>query len=445
MTTLLHYFSLEHEVEDFEKIHESIEQGIIFRGTNLWILVFAIIVASVGLNMNSTAVVIGAMLISPLMGPINGMGYSIATYDFRLLRRAIKNFTFAVCASLFASTIYFAISPVSTAHSELLARTTPTIYDVLIALFGGLAGIVATASRNKGNVLPGVAIATALMPPLCTAGYGLASGQFSYFFGAIYLFTINTVFIALSAVAISQILKFPIRTIVDDTKRRTVNHWITAVIVITVIPSIYFGYGLVRQEKFLNNASRFTNNVSIVEGNYLLKNEINPVNRTITLVYGGNSLDEDLKNHIREKAKDFSLDEADVIIQQGLSFSEITKSGNEIGRLKAEINRLTLQLAEQERQKDSATTRVLLGRQLLLECRALYPAITSCTFAESAMFDDTASSPRRGTIVVLTYDGKPLTASEKQHVTNWLQARLNTGNVKAYFEARQPDSDIADK
>jgi uncharacterized hydrophobic protein (TIGR00271 family) len=220
---ILEYLSLEKEVDDFDKIHENIEKDVIFKGTNLWILVFAIFVASIGLNMNSTAVIIGAMLISPLMGPINGMGYSLATYDFPLFQKAIKNFGFAVMASLIASTLYFTISPVSTAHSELLARTSPTIYDVLIALFGGLAGIVAMSSKQKGNVIPGVAIATALMPPLCTAGYGLATFNLNYFFGAFYLFTINTVFIALSSVLVSQLLKFPIRTLVNETQKKKVN------------------------------------------------------------------------------------------------------------------------------------------------------------------------------------------------------------------------------
>jgi uncharacterized hydrophobic protein (TIGR00271 family) len=247
---ILHYLSLESEVDDYEKIHETIQRDVVFKGTNLWILMFAIIVASVGLNMNSTAVIIGAMLISPLMGPINGMGYSIATYNFRLFRFSIKNFTFAVIASLTASTLYFTLTPISTAHSELLARTSPTIYDVLIALFGGLAGIVAITSRFKGNVIPGVAIATALMPPLCTAGYGLATGQFNFFFGAMYLFTINTVFIAISSVLISQILNFPIRTIVDDAQKKKVNRTISIVIAIVLIPSIFFGYNLIMNEKF---------------------------------------------------------------------------------------------------------------------------------------------------------------------------------------------------
>src|SRR5690606_1096032 len=173
---ILDKFSLKFEREDYQTIHDSVEKGIYFRGTNLWILIFAILIACVGLNVNSTAVIIGAMLISPLMGPILGMGYSLATYDFDLLRRSLINYGFMVGTGLFASTLYFLVSPLSEAHSELLARTQPNIYDVIIALAGGLAGIVALSSKQKGNVIPGAAIATALMPPLCTAGYGLATG-----------------------------------------------------------------------------------------------------------------------------------------------------------------------------------------------------------------------------------------------------------------------------
>lgn len=319
---LLHYLNLESEVEDFEKIHQTIEKDIIFKGTNLWILIFAIIVASVGLNMNSTAVIIGAMLISPLMGPINGIGYSIATYNFPLFRTALKNFGFAVAAGLTASTGYFALSPVSTAHSELLARTSPTIYDVLIALFGGLAGIVAISSKQKGNVIPGVAIATALMPPLCTAGYGLATAQFQFFFGAFYLFTINTVFIAIAAMVVSQLLKFPIITLAGEAHKKKVNQWISVVIVITILPSIYFGYGLVQKERFNDNVARFTRNVSVFEGSYLLRYESNPSTREIMMVYGGNTLTEDHKLLLEEKARDFSLDKVTLNIRQGFSLNE---------------------------------------------------------------------------------------------------------------------------
>ena len=183
-------FSLAHEQDSPLAIHDSIVSGIIVRGTNLWILMLAIVIASVGLNINSTAVIIGAMLVSPLMGPIIGIGYGLGTYDFDLVRQAIKNFLFAVIASLIVSTLYFSVSPINEAHSELLARTSPNIYDVLIAFFGGLAGFIAIVSRQKGNVITGVAIATALMPPLCTAGYGIATNQWSFLAGALYLFTI---------------------------------------------------------------------------------------------------------------------------------------------------------------------------------------------------------------------------------------------------------------
>jgi uncharacterized hydrophobic protein (TIGR00271 family) len=434
MITLLRYLELRSELESFDEIHATIEKSIVFKGTNLWILVFAVIIASVGLNMNSTAVIIGAMLISPLMGPINGMGYSIATYNFPLFRRAAKNFSFAVGASVVASTTYFAISPVSTAHSELLARTNPTIYDVLIALFGGLAGIIAISSKHKGNVIPGVAIATALMPPLCTASYGLASGQFGYFFGAFYLLTINTVFIAISSVAASQLLRFPIRTIVEDAQRRKVNRWISAIIIVTIIPSIYFGYGLVQQETFSENAAMFTQSVSVFERNYLLKDEINPRTKTITLVYGGNSLTEEHKRLVRERAGDFSLDDAEVVIEQGLSFSEVQGTMNEMEQLKNETRRLTSLLNEKDRQQDSIASRVLLGRQLLSESRSLYPSITTCSFSETVEYGGTSAPPRRVAIVVFTTKGRPLKQSEKEKVRNWLQTRLSSDLVRAYFE-----------
>src|SRR5690554_1448624 len=234
---------------------------------------FAIVVASVGLNMNSTAVIIGAMLISPLMGPINGMGYSLATYDFYLFRRSLKNLVYAVGVSLLTSALYFLLSPLNEAHSELLARTSPTIYDVLIALFGRLAGIVAISSKLKGNVIPGVAIATALMPPLCTAGYGLATLQFNFFYGAIYLFTINSVFIAIAALVISRVMNFPITSILDAKKKKKLNRIIYFVILLVSVPSVYFGYKLIEREKFIENANYYITNVSTFEGNYLLKNE----------------------------------------------------------------------------------------------------------------------------------------------------------------------------
>ena len=299
---LLRYFDLRSEMESFDSIHAEIEKGIVFKGTNLWILMCAILVASVGLNMNSTAVIIGAMLISPLMGPINGMGYSLATYDIDMLRRAIKHFVFAVTVSLITSTLYFIITPVDTAHSELLARTTPTIYDVLIAFFAGLAGILAISSKLKGNVIPGVAIATALMPPICTAGYGLATLQFNFVFGALYLFTINTVFIAFAASVVCQILKFPIRTIIDPKNRKRMNQGIWVILLLIIIPSIFLGYNLVQQENFSEKSKRYLHDISVLDNTYLIDSDIDVAKRTISMIYSGYGPSEEGLKTIKETA-----------------------------------------------------------------------------------------------------------------------------------------------
>lgn len=428
----LHYIDIREELEDFDNTHTEIERGTAFKGTNLWILVFAIIVASVGLNTNSTAVIIGAMLISPLMGPINGMGYSLATYNFVLFRRALRNFLFAVTASLAASTLYFTISPVSTAHSELLARTSPTIYDVLIALFGGLAGIVAISSKMKGNVLPGVAIATALMPPLCTAGYGLATGQFTFFFGAFYLFTINTVFIGISSVVMSQALKFPIRTLVDPAQKKRVNHYISFIIAATLLPSIYFGYQLVQKERFTESAKQFTNSVLLSGGAYLLKNEINAAKKSIRLVYGGNTMSEETKRDIIKRAEEFNLGDAELIFDQGFSLNEKQLDENEL--LKSKISALTFSIEQGEKQRDSINKRQQLGAQLLKEIQANYPGVNSCLYAESLEFSDSAKKSIAKPIVAFTTTPGRLSTTDKTKIQNWLQIRLQQKEVNVYFD-----------
>lgn len=431
---LLEYLKLDGEVDDFEKIHASIEKDVIFRGTNLWILVLAILVASVGLNMNSTAVIIGAMLISPLMGPINAMGYSIATYNFPLLRKAVKNFSFAVGASLVASTIYFAITPISTAHSELLARTSPTIYDVLIALFGGLAGIVAISSKQKGNVIPGVAIATALMPPLCTAGYGLATAQFNYFFGAFYLFTINTVFIAISAMIVSQVLKFPIITLVDNSRKVVVNRWISSVIAVTIIPSIYFGYGLVQKEKFAENAKNYINNVMVFEGNFLLKHEIDSDKREINLVYGGNLLTPDQKEIIKNKRLHFDLNNGtQVNVQQGLSFDESNGQNLQLEKLQLEMSRLNEELKVRNNLIEELQNRNEIGIELLAEVKALYPQTDLCIYSVGSMFSDSTTVETNLPVVVFHSNSSGYSNEEKEQIRKWIRKRLKIEFLKVYF------------
>ncbi|HBL74903.1 MAG TPA: DUF389 domain-containing protein [Prolixibacteraceae bacterium] len=433
ISKILHFFNLESELENQDSVYEEIKKGIIFKGTNLWILIFAIIVASVGLNMNSTAVIIGAMLISPLMGPITGIGYSIATYDLDLFRKSVKNFSFAILASLIASTAYFALSPISTAHSELLARTSPTIYDVLIALFGGLAGVVAISSKQKGNVIPGVAIATALMPPLCTAGYGLATGQFVYFFGAFYLFTINTIFIAIASVWVSQLLKFPIRSIVGEGKKKKINRAITLVIVIVLLPSIFFGYKLVKQEEFLQRANQYVSNVSLFEENYLLKYDIDAKSNKITLVYGGSRLSENQKNELVKKSTDFNIENATILIEQGLALNDIDDKNIELFKLKEQIINLNTALNKKNMELDSILIQQKFGQTLLSEIKTIFPQIQGCLYSESLNFNDTFTSPQITPVVILSVKSR-IQDADKTKLNNWLRQRLKNNSVKIYYE-----------
>lgn len=242
---LKYYLSIDRDkIQDTEAI-ENIIISTEFRGTSLWVLICSVFIASLGLNMNSTAVIIGAMLISPLMGPIMGIGLGFGIDDGGLIRRCVKNLAVATVFALVTSSIYFYISPINDARSELLARTQPSLYDVLIAFFGGLAGIITTCSRNKGNILAGVAIATALMPPLCTAGYGLATLQWRFIFGAFYLFIINCVYIGFATYL--GVLLFKLRK-VGELKHKNFKTWTTVVLIIIMIPSIFTTIGLVRND-----------------------------------------------------------------------------------------------------------------------------------------------------------------------------------------------------
>lgn len=430
----LKILSIKTELESFDFINEEIKKGVQFRGTNLWILIFAILVASVGLNMNSTAVIIGAMLISPLMGPINGVGYSIATYNFPLLRESLRNFGYAIGISLITSTLYFILTPISTAQSELLARTSPTIYDVLIALFGGFAGIVAISSRNKGNVIPGVAIATALMPPLCTAGYGLATMQFKFFYGAFYLFTINSVFIAIASMLISQILKFPIRDIIDASKKKRINQIISVIIALVFIPSIYFGYQLIQKERFSENADKYIVNISNYEGNFLLKSNVDSDKRIINLIYAGKNLTEEQKERIKEKALSFNLKQSKIIIEQGLSFQEVDNKSAETLRLQKELYEISNLLEAKTEELDSIRNLAQTGNALLNELRKFYPEIKSLSYANTLEYNDTTNLPKTIKLVILKAKDSPIQNNDKEKINQWVEARLKEQNVRVIYE-----------
>lgn len=431
---ILTNFRLNNELEDFQSVHEEINKSIDFKGTNLWILIFAIFIASVGLNMNSTAVIIGAMLISPLMGPINGMGYGIATYDFSIFNRSISNFTIAIIVSLLTSALYFAVSPVDTAHSELLARTSPTIYDVFIALFGGVAGMLAMSSKLKGNVIPGVAIATALMPPLCTAGYGLATLQFSYFFGAFYLFTINTFFIGIGTMLVSQVLKFPIRMNLEEKRKRKINRYITAMIIAITVPSIFFGYQLVQKEKFLANYKKFIAEVSVRENNYLLKNVVNENTRQIHLIYSGYGLKEETLKDIKDIALGFSLDTAKLKINSGTDADilhlQTAKMQSETEKLNTQLNANIFALEKSKETIDSLRQIPTTGENLLKEIKQIYPQIQSIGYAETYFYPDTVLTP----LLYISSQRNSITNRDKNKIEEWAKARLNKKSIKIVID-----------
>lgn len=428
-------FKLNAEKEELQTVIENIDSGVVFRGTNLWVLIFAIIVASLGLNLNSTAVIIGAMLISPLMGPIMGLGLGIGINDVGLLRKAIYNYLIATGVALTTSTIFFLLSPLNDAHSEILARTSPTIYDVLIAMFGGFAGIIAVSSKQKGNVIPGVAIATALMPPLCTAGYGLATLQFGFFFGAFYLFIINTVFIALATFIIIRFLHFPYKHLQNKRAERTAQRIVWVVVLVTLLPSIYFGYDMVQQNRFTKNANNFIAYEAHFTNDYLLNKKIDAKAKNITLIYGGKEITQEEIELLKAQLIKYNLQTASLEIKQG--FAYLSESNNTIEN--EQLSQLTMALEAKEKQGkllqlklDSINNQQKLSTQIYAELKAQYPVLKNAILQPSYMLSDSSGS--KPTFLVLLSLSAKLSIQEKSKIENWLKVRLNQQNINLIFQ-----------
>lgn len=427
LNKIYEYFRFLDEKEEPEIVIERITKDSLFKGTNLWVLVFAVFIASLGLNINSTAVIIGAMLISPLMGPIMGIGLGIGINDLPLAKEAIKNFSFAVIVGLTTSFIYFAITPLNDAYSELLARTSPTIYDVLIALFGGFAGIVANTSKQKGNVVPGVAIATALMPPLCTAGYGLATWQISFFFGAIYLFTINTVFIALATLITVKFLKYPIRHLKDAKADKRSLRIIYTVTLLTIIPSIYFGYEMIQQNRFISNANLYIESHSSIEGTYLLNKKIEPQKKIITLVYGGKDLTEFQIKNMKDQLELFGLKNTSLDIKQGISFLPDKKETDRITQLTKLLTAKEQIIKKQNSALDSLASLESKTTQILKELRINYPEIVTISLEPHIA---SADSVLRNIPLVFIQSVKLLPSKKQNNLEKWLRIRLDNPMLK---------------
>lgn len=412
------------DAEEPKLAMESIERGVVFRGTNMLILVCAILIASVGLNVNSTAVVIGAMLISPLMGPIMGVGAGLGVLDLRLVRRSVKNLGFAVAVSLITSALYFLLSPLSDAHSEILARTSPTIWDVLIALFGGFAGIIAVTSKEKvrGNVVPGVAIATALMPPLCTAGYGLAHLNWTYFAGALYLFLINSVFISIAALATVRWLGYPQRYVEDEKLTGKIRRYTTLIVFATVLPSIWLAYRLVVENRFAHRAEEFVAYECTVPENYLLDKSVDPAKRTITLTYLGNGITAADSAKMHQRLTAHGIEGAELKIRTGLSLQDLGKEQRTKDEgMQRQIDDQSALVARLGVVRDSLLQVKRHGKVLMDEAQALAPGLRWLVTAEMP-----GATPKDSIqqVVMAHFVHYPDTA-EVARIKRWLNVRLN--------------------
>ncbi len=421
------FFDLHKGEENTNTVLDNVKNSISFSGSSLWILMAAVFIASIGLNVNSTAVIIGAMLISPLMGPIVGAGFALGIFDFVLLRRSLKNLLIATIASLLVSSLYFWLSPFKEAQSELLARTSPNIYDVLIAFLGGLVGVIAITRVEKGNPIPGVAIATALMPPLCTAGYGLATGNYKFFFGALFLYTINCVFIGIATFLIVKYLKYPPVNFIDKKKEKRVQNLVTIVSLLILIPSIYFAYSLYEEQKFRQQVNRFLEEEITDEGYTLIYKKINfssnPKNIEIALLSKDYNKEE--LQHLNEELQNFGLKNTILTVKSNASEKlDILKNDilNEVDK-NDKSNEKIIDLEQK------LANNKFENNQLFKESKIIFPKLNAITVSNNQFAEGDSLVER----TVLIYVAKEkLTDDEEAKLKFWIESRLNKENVEIF-------------
>ena len=419
------FINLHNGEDKREKVLENIKSNISFRGANLWILACAIVIASVGLNVNSTAVIIGAMLISPLMGPIVGAGFALAIYDFELLKKSGKNLLIATIVSLIVATLYFYLSPFKVAQSELLARTSPNIYDVLIAFFGGLVGVIAITRVEKGNPIPGVAIATALMPPLCTAGYGLAMGNFSYFLGAFYLYTINCFFICISTFFILKYLKYkPIKTL-NQRFEKQIRYGISVLILVMIIPSFYLAYSLLQENKYNQKVEQFISNEFTDKGYTLIfkKVRFNTNPKKIELAFLIKKFNSEETKLLNQKLMEYQIPNTELIIKQdtkdlkGEILNELGNQNKVLSEKDILINNLQTELNEYK----------VSNTETLKEIAILFPELSNVSLGKHQVNTNT-DSVKVITVFLYQIDNKINLDTNK--LEKWLSQKLNTNNIE---------------
>jgi uncharacterized hydrophobic protein (TIGR00271 family) len=404
-------FNLDEDKAEEDEIVSNIHRDVSFKGANLWTLIFAIMIASIGLNVNSTAVIIGAMLISPLMGPIMGVGLAVGTNDVGLFQRGIQNYVIALVISILTSFIYFSATPIHEVNSELLARTNPSLFDVFIAFFGGLAGIVASTRARISNVIPGVAIATALMPPLCTAGYGLAMGRFTYFFGALYLFFINSLLICLATFLIVRHLRFRKKQFQTRSQELRVSRYIWTIVIITVLPSIYLAWRIVEK--------------SIVTRNY----KMDASGRSIEILVVGQKLSDHVIDSIGKRMPLYGLDSVRFVVHQGLDADQ-----------EIDMAQIRASILEEFYGSDPADTlnappdKIDLPiPDLTAEFKTLFPNITTYSLTQSVFKN--LDSTRQDTISLLAVQLRsPSSASELKRLQTWVKQRIQTDSLRLIVE-----------
>ena len=434
------FFDLRKSKENEELTVESIRHGVVFKGTNLWVLIFAIFIASLGLNVNSTAVIIGAMLISPLMGPIMGFGLAVGISDFELLKQSFKSYLLTTFISVVTSTLYFSLTPLNEVQSELLARTSPTIYDVLIALFGGLAGIIAVSTKEKGNVIPGAAIATALMPPLCTAGFGLATGNIFYFLGAFYLYFINSVFISFATYLGVRFMHFKRKDFVDKQREQMVRRYIIALVLATMCPAFYLTYGIVKTTFYEASANSFIAKEFDFEHTQVISRKISYDEKEIRVVLVGNELTQPELDKVHNSLKHYNLEDTKLTIVQGMNSDNL-----DMGMLKAQVmedfykdseERLQEQQEEIQRLRKELknyTTYHQLNKQIVPELKVLYPQVESVSLSQMEVL--TVDSMQKDTLIMVLMGLKEeMNAVQMQQMQEWLKTRAGAKKMKFVVE-----------
>ena len=431
--TFIKMFNLHEGEDDRAKTLEIIKQNISFTGANMWILACAIIVASVGLNVNSTAVIIGAMLISPLMGPIVGAGFALGIYDFGLLKKSLRNLAVSTIIGLVFSTLYFYISPFKDVQSEILARTSPNIYDILIAFFGGIVGVIAVTRVEKGNPIPGVAIATALMPPLCTAGFGIATGNWSFFLGAIYLYCINCVFIGIATFLIIKYLKYPPKEQVDAKQQKQVRNIITALILVMLLPSAYLAYSLYKEQELKKNIDVFIKDEFVDNGYTIVykRTDLKSQNKKIELGFLTKRFDDKEIASYNKKLKKYAGKDTKLVILQDSTDRLLSLKGdilNEIqGNKKVDSRDVKIATLENEIAQNKFD-----DTSIYKESKILFPTIEKFSIANHDFIMQKDSVYKEAVVIISSK--KPLQANEKKKLEEWLKAKLKLKRIRVYQE-----------